>query len=58
MEALIELLYSYFARHPEARMVMDVLPHRQRKTAPSTSACAPTPLRMAAYTSPMKTDGP
>ncbi|MCJ0873298.1 hypothetical protein [Streptomyces sp. AP-93] len=27
VEALIELLYSYFARHPEARMVMDVLPH-------------------------------
>ncbi|MEU9143617.1 hypothetical protein [Streptomyces sp. NPDC048349] len=27
VEALIELLFSYFARHPEARMVMDVLPH-------------------------------
>ncbi|MEU9159637.1 hypothetical protein AB0D29_05030 [Streptomyces sp. NPDC048424] len=25
--ALTELLLSYFARHPEARMVMDVLPH-------------------------------
>ncbi|MFI5761288.1 hypothetical protein ACIA8F_10100 [Streptomyces sp. NPDC051563] len=27
VEALTELLFSYFARHPEARMVMDVLPH-------------------------------
>ncbi|MEU8838062.1 hypothetical protein AB0D97_02875 [Streptomyces roseus] len=27
VEALTELLLSYFARHPEARMVMDVLPH-------------------------------
>ncbi|MFF3087379.1 hypothetical protein ACFVRB_20355 [Streptomyces nojiriensis] len=26
-QALIELLHSYFARHPEAHMVMDVLPH-------------------------------
>lgn len=26
VEALTELLLSYFARHPEARMVMDVLP--------------------------------
>ncbi|MBT2451057.1 hypothetical protein J7F03_29075 [Streptomyces sp. ISL-43] len=27
VEALTELVLSYFARHPEARMVMDVLPH-------------------------------
>ncbi|MCX5294970.1 hypothetical protein OG898_00485 [Streptomyces sp. NBC_00193] len=27
VKALTELLFSYFARHPEARMVMDVLPH-------------------------------
>ncbi|MBT2467290.1 hypothetical protein J7E97_05240 [Streptomyces sp. ISL-66] len=27
VEALTELLFSYFARYPEARMVMDVLPH-------------------------------
>ncbi|MEU9103448.1 hypothetical protein AB0D54_03610 [Streptomyces xanthophaeus] len=27
VEALTELLFSYFTRHPEARMVMDVLPH-------------------------------
>ncbi|GHI86539.1 hypothetical protein [Streptomyces xanthophaeus] len=27
VEALTELVLSYFAQHPEARMVMDVLPH-------------------------------
>ncbi|MFJ5020917.1 hypothetical protein [Streptomyces goshikiensis] len=27
VEALTELVLSYFARHPKARMVMDVLPH-------------------------------
>ncbi|WP_327255893.1 hypothetical protein [Streptomyces sp. NBC_01244] len=27
VQALTKLVLSYFARHPEARMVMDVLPH-------------------------------